>query len=260
MQSQWFETFFQGLAVEFWNRMVPPEATLADVAFLESALQLKPGGRVLDAPCGNGRHSVELARRGYRATGIDISGEFLAAADRAAKDAGVDFEMRIGDMRRLDTASLRAAGPFDAAFCFGNSFGYLDREGAAEFLSAIAACVKAGGVFAMETGCAAESLLPAFTKSRWIRAGDIVMLSDARYALEESRLDVDYTFLQGAQVETRPASSYVFTVAELRHLFSQAGFRVTALLGGAAGESFVLGSPRLIVVATKATKVDAPGE
>jgi cyclopropane fatty-acyl-phospholipid synthase-like methyltransferase len=251
MQSQWFETFFQGLAVEFWNRIVPQAATLADVAFLQSALRLAPDARVLDVPCGNGRHSIELARRGCRVTGVDISQEFLAAARRAAAAAGMDFDGRIGDMRMLDSAALRAGGAFDGAFCFGNSFGYLDREGVVAFLDGVSACLKPDGRFAVETGCAAESLLPAFTKSRWMRAGDIVMLSEARYAAEESRLDVDYTFLQGSRVEARPASSHVFTVRELKHLFGQAGFRVTALHASATGEAFTLGGPRLILLAAK---------
>ena len=77
MQPEWFETFFQGVAVEFWNRAMPPALTLMEVDFLEKALAPPPGASLLDIPCGSGRHSVELARRGYRMTGIDLSADFL---------------------------------------------------------------------------------------------------------------------------------------------------------------------------------------
>jgi len=73
LEVQWFETFFQGVAVEFWNRVVPSAVTLAEVDFLERTLAASPGSRLLDIPCGNARHSVELARRGYRMTGVDLS-------------------------------------------------------------------------------------------------------------------------------------------------------------------------------------------
>ena len=74
LKHEWFETFFQGPAVEFWTNAMTPALTLADVDFLEKTFDVKPGARLLDVPCGNGRHSIELARRGYRVTGIDLVG------------------------------------------------------------------------------------------------------------------------------------------------------------------------------------------
>ncbi|MGI9070636.1 MAG: SAM-dependent methyltransferase [Bryobacteraceae bacterium] len=66
---------------------------------------------------------------------------------------------------------------FDGAYCFGNSFCYLDRVNAAAFLDGIARALKPGGRFAVETGMAAESILPGLVKTRWFKAGDIFMLS-----------------------------------------------------------------------------------
>src|SRR6202043_313652 len=100
---------------------------------------------------GNGRHSIELARRGYRVTGIDLSDEFLAAAR-----AELDADWRSGDMRELELE----ASAFDGAFCFGNSFGYLDHSGVESFLSALAVALKPGAKLVIETGMTAESILP----------------------------------------------------------------------------------------------------
>ena len=218
-----------------------PALTLADVDFLEKTFGVKPGARLLDVPCGNGRHSIELARRGYRVTGIDLSEEMLALAR-----AELAADWRKGDMRALE---LEPAA-FDGAFCFGNSFGYLDYAGVAAFFGALAGALKPDAKLVIETGVAAESILPTLLQKRWHRMGDLLILSENRYDTRHSRLDIDYTFIRGGSLETRPASSYVFTAAEISRMLASAGFAVDALNGGMAGEPFTLGTPRLLVIAS----------
>ena len=242
LQQQWFETFFRGPAVDFWTRAMTPAFTLADVDFLEKTFDVKPGARLLDVPCGNGRHSIELARRGYRVTGIDLSDEFLAAAR-----AELDADWRKGDMRELDVES----SAFDGAFCFGNSFGYLDHAVAAAFLSALAGALKPGAKLVIETGVTAESILPTLVQKRWHRFGDLIILSENRYDPWESCLKIDYTFVRDGTVETRPAASYVFTAAELRRMFDTAGFDTLSFHGSVTGEPYQLGSQRLVIIAQR---------
>jgi SAM-dependent methyltransferase len=242
LEHQWFETFFQGAAVDFWTRAMTPALTLADVDFLEKALEVKPGARLLDVPCGNGRHSIELARRGHRVTGIDLSDEFLSAAR-----AELDADWRKGDMRGLELEP----STFDGAFCFGNSFGYLDHAGVNAFLSALAGALKPGAKLVIETSMCAESILPTMVQKRWHRVGDLMILSENRYDPWESKLNIDYTFVRGDSIETRPTGSYVFTSAELRRMLDTAGFETLSFHGGMAGEPYQLGSPRLVIVAKR---------
>jgi hypothetical protein len=77
------------------------------------------------------------------------------------------------------------------------------------------------------------------------------MLSENRYYPDESRVDIDYTFVRGGQVETRPTSSYVFTVAELCRIHAEAGLNPVELLASTDGEAYQLGSPRLILISAK---------
>jgi SAM-dependent methyltransferase len=214
LEHQWFETFFQGPAVDFWTRAMTPALTLADVDFLEKTFDVKPGARLLDVPCGNGRHSMELARRGYRVTGIDLSDEFLAVAR-----VQLDADWRKGDMRALELEP----STFDGAFCFGNSFGYLDYTSVVDFLSALAGAMKPAAKLVIETGMAAESILPTLVQKRWHRLGDLVILSENRYDPWESRLNIDYTFVRDGTIETRPTARYVFTSADLRRMLEAAG-------------------------------------
>jgi SAM-dependent methyltransferase len=246
LKTEWFETFFQGAAVDFWTRAMTPALTLADVDFLEKTFDVPPGARLLDVPCGNGRHSIELARRGYKVTGIDLSDEMLAAAR-----AELDANWRKGDMRALHLES----SAFGGAFCFGNSFGYLNHTGVAAFLSALAAALKPGAKLVIETGVCAESILPTLVQKRWHRLGDLMILSENRYDPWESRLDIDYTFVRDGplktELETRPAASYIFTTAELRRMLEAAEFEVLAFQGGLTGEPYQLGSPRLLIIAQR---------
>lgn len=247
MQQVWYETFFRDLFVEFWKEIIPHSLTVAEVEFLERSLNLQPGSKVLDVPCGNGRHSIELARRGYRVTAVDLSDEFLDVVKRDAEAAEVAVDARHGDMRTLDLD----VGQLDAAFCFCNSFGYLDAAQGVSFLKSLARGLKSSGRIAIDIGTAAESILPALKPQRWHRAGDMLMLSECRYVAEASRLDIDYTIVRGAAIETRPSTSFVFTAAQLRQMFVDAGFDVAAMNGGIAGEPFQLGSPRLVVLAAR---------
>jgi SAM-dependent methyltransferase len=254
LQPEWFETFFQGVAVEFWNRATPPALTLVEVDFLEKALAPPPGGCLLDIPCGSGRHSVELARRGYRMTGIDLSADFLSLARAHSFYAHVQVDLRHGDMRNpsLD------ANAFDGAFCFGNSFPYLDRHGVTAFLAALSRAILSRGKLVIDTGCAAESILPTLLPQRWHRFDDIIVMSKASYIASASRLDIDYTFIHEGKIETRPSSSHVFTVAELTRMLAGAGFEVVSLNSGFAGERYELGSPRLVLTAQRVVRVQEP--
>jgi len=240
--SNWQSNFFRGVALDVWRLAMTPEITATEVQFLERALAIAPGARLLDVPCGNGRHAIELANRGCRLTGIDLAAEYIDETRRSP----VDAEWILGDM-----CDLPWSDTFDGAYCMGNSFCYLDPEAAAQFLRAIARALKPGGRFALATGMAAESILPTLQPKRWHRTGDILTLSEARYHPAESRLDIDYTFIRNGEIETRPTSSYCFTVAELSRMHAAAGLETIELSAWGADGPYRLGSPGLLMVSRK---------
>src|ERR1044072_4664719 len=128
--SNWFEDFFHGVTLDLWRKAIPPKQTVDEADFLAKVLQTKPNARLLDVPCGNGRVSLELAKRGHRVTGFDISEEFIEEARAAATNAeGLSPEFILGDMRELDFTAA-----FDGAFCFGNSFGFMKYGDMGKFL------------------------------------------------------------------------------------------------------------------------------
>src|SRR2546427_478081 len=101
--SNWYEDFFHGVAIDLWRKAIPPEHTQAEADFLVGALQCDKGAHLLDVPCGNGRLSFELAGRGFRVTGVDISEEFIEEARSEKNQSGpFELEFALGDMRHLE--------------------------------------------------------------------------------------------------------------------------------------------------------------
>jgi SAM-dependent methyltransferase len=112
--DHWFEELAEYMGSAYL-RYSFTKNTVSEVDFLVAALGLEPGDRVLDVGCGPGRHSVELARRGIEAVGVDISQPFLDLAATASHEAGV---VGLTSFHRVDARQLADAtlgGPFDAA-------------------------------------------------------------------------------------------------------------------------------------------------
>ena len=220
VQSNWWESFFEGVAVDMWLQAVPTEHSEHEAESLLRTLAVPSGGRLLDVPCGGGRLSLAMARRGYEMTGVDWSTEFLDHARSREGARDVTWERR--DMRDLP---WRAS--FDGAFCVGNSFGYLDDEGNAAFLRAVAAALKPGARFVLETPMVLENLLGHLKDRPWWKVGDDVRLLVANhYDHARTRLDIEYTFVSNGRVDVRSGSHRAYSYRELTELIGAAGFSV----------------------------------
>lgn len=244
--TNWWENFFHGIALDFWRAAVTDEQTCREADFIQQQLQITTPARVLDVPCGSGRLAIELAGRGFDLTGVDIAWEFIDEARAASTTRALNIEWHSRDMRELPWREV-----FEAAFCFGNSFGYLNDEGNAQFLKAVARTLKPGARLVIETGAIAESILPNFQPRRWFEIGGIKLLIDSRYDYNKGRIFTEYTFIRDGQSEKRPSSQRVYTCSELGSLLADAGLEVRASLASLNGDAFQLGAEKLFLVAQK---------
>src|SRR5260370_21383241 len=244
--SNWYENFFHGVALDLWRKAVSPEQTQSEADFLVKTLECASGSRFLDVPCGNGRHSLELAKRGYQMTGLDISEQFIEEARASSSAIGAQIEWVLGDMRHVE-----AEATFDGAFCVGNSFGYFGYSDMEAFLDSVSRALKPGARFVVGTGIAAESILLNLKERTWYQVEDILFAIENRYQVEESCLDTHHMFVRDGKVETRQSKHWVYTVGEIRRMLERAGFAVLEMYGSLDCQPFKLGSHQLFVVAQK---------
>lgn len=103
--KQWYEALFENYAKSYDSQSYV-QGTAGEVDFFEEELEFDKTKRILDIGCGTGRHSIELARRGYKVTGVDLSNAQLKRAKEKAKEANVKVEFVQADARRLEFEGL----------------------------------------------------------------------------------------------------------------------------------------------------------
>ncbi|HNQ97001.1 MAG: class I SAM-dependent methyltransferase [Spirochaetales bacterium] len=187
----------------------------------------KEGPAILDAGCGPGRISVELAARGARVTGVDIIRPFLNAALESAQDEGVELELVQADLR-----TFSRPGAFDAAVSLYTSFGYCDTiEEDMTILRNIASALVPGGWFILEmTG--REIAVRDFTEGEWFERGGFTVLTEfsvegaweglrSRWMLiDENGRKIDHVFVQR-----------LYSAVELKRLMMATGFSSVEIYG-----------------------------
>ena len=88
--KQWYEKLFENYALGY-DQEAFTQGTIQEVDFLEQEIAFNTSLKVLDVGCGTGRHAIELARRGYAVTGVDLSPAQLHRAKQKAVAAGVSI-------------------------------------------------------------------------------------------------------------------------------------------------------------------------
>ncbi|MGE5479970.1 MAG: class I SAM-dependent methyltransferase [Chloroflexota bacterium] len=115
--KQWYEALFESYGQKYDNESFT-QGTIGECDFIERELQYDKNLSILDVGCGTGRHSIELTKRGYSVTGIDLSDSMLERAREKASDAGLEIDFIKEDARKLpfhnafDAAIMLCEGGF----------------------------------------------------------------------------------------------------------------------------------------------------
>lgn len=247
-----WERFFDAHA-PIYDENVFTKNTAHEVEFLLEELRLPPGGAVLDVGCGTGRHAIELAKRGYAVTGLDLSAEMLARAAEKAKAEKVQVEWV-----RANATHFLFPGRYNAAVCLcEGAFGLLGRsddpiEQPLAILCNISRSLKpqARAVFTVLNGVA---MLRKFQNTDVAegRFDPLTMVASSEHPPQEG--------LPAVAVRER-----AFVPTELRLLFRSAGMSVLNLWGGTAGNwgrrSLDLDEIEIMIVACKSADPLAAGD
>ena len=107
--KQWYESLFENYAQKY-DKECFVQGTVGECDFIEQEINHNKSLKVIDIGCGTGRHSIELAKRGYNIMGIDLSESQLKRAKEKAKEQGLKI-----DFQKHDARNLPFKGEFDLA-------------------------------------------------------------------------------------------------------------------------------------------------
>jgi len=226
LPAEWWRTLFNAVYLKTDGDVVENDAnTQSDVDLLVDVAGLKHNDRILDLCCGQGRHSLELARRGFgQVTGLDRSRFLVRLARRRAKESGLDVRFREGDARKF---AHRENG-FDCVLLLGNSFGYFDQEEEdLAVLSAVTRALRPSGKLVID-----------ITEGEWMREHfeprSWEWIDESQFVCRERSLSGDGDRLISREVVVHAEKGVIadqfyaerlYTRARLRQLLDSAGFQ-----------------------------------
>jgi len=197
--------------------------TKEEVEFLLNEFKLPKGAKILDMGCGVGRHSIELAKRGYRVTGVDISRNMIEKAEERAREEGVEVEFI-----KADATKFARDEEFDAAICLcEGAFSLLGLsddpiEHDLAILRNVYKSLKPGGKFIL-------TALSALSRVKRVTNEDI-----ANGVFDPNTMTF-YEEIEAPDGTKVPIRERVYVPTELYLMFKMAGFEVKAIWGGTAG-------------------------
>lgn len=246
--SDWWRTFFGPSYLALYDPYLR-ERTPVEVDQLEALLQLRPPLRILDLPCGQGRHAIELARRGYQVTGVDLSAFMLEVGRDRASKAGVKVRWLEGDMRE----AIRGEH-FDLILNLFTSFGYFDDPAEdRRVLVAAASMLGPGGRLVLEV-INGERTMTQFQEREWFTVGRAAVLESRRLDRSSQRMVVERTVSRPPALETSSIHALrLYTGGQVGAALRAAGFGRVELYGDWSGEPLGRDSMRVIAIGSVAT-------
>ena len=224
------------------------EAARMQVDFVVDKLNLQPGARVLDLCCGQGRHLLELTRRGFSVLGYDLSAYMLDRCRELAEKEGMRPELVRGDMRKLDFDS-----EFNAVINMRTSFGYLESEDEDQkVLDVVYKALKLGGRF-LSDQINRDSLMRRYKEQFWVRnSGGDILVVDSRFDVRTGRNIVrEMAFHADGSRSEADHDIRLYTCREFEDKLIRAGLRIESVWGDWDSSPFDLEHRHMLIIALK---------
>lgn len=250
---QWFEK------EDFWINYSPilfDEARWQEAPtvanYVKKIANLKEKSSVLDAGCGIGRISVELAILGLNVTGVDIIQAELDAAKESADDEGVEITLLKADLRNFKTEKK-----FDCAVNLYTSFGYCETiEEDMMILKNIYDSLKSNGTFILEC-TSRETAIMYFTKGEIFDRANFTVKTHFEVVGAWEGLRSQWDLYELGKVDnSTPIFSHEFvqrlySAADLRNQLLKIGFRNVNIYGDFDFSPYNETSRTMVIVAVK---------
>jgi SAM-dependent methyltransferase len=242
--SEWWRSWFGPGYLALYDDYLA-ERTPVEIDRLEALLAVRPPLRIVDLPCGQGRHAIELARRGYEVTGVDLSPFLLKVADERARADGVRVRWLAGDMRQPI-----AGERFDVVLNLFTSLGYFaDEADDRKVVDAAAAMLVPGGRFLLEV-INGERLMARFEEREWFTVGQAAVVERRSLDRTARRMIVERTVTTPNDTEVNLHAIRLYNGRDVSTILRSAGFGGVDLYGDWSGEPLTSESLRVLAVGT----------
>jgi SAM-dependent methyltransferase len=243
--SEWWQTGFGPGYLALYDGFLA-ERTPVEVDQIEALLRLHPPRRILDLPCGQGRHAIELARRGYEVTGVDLSPHMLGVARERADTIGVRIRWLAGDMREVLPGET-----FDLILNLFTSFGYFaDEADDRRVVRAAASMLEPGGRFLLEV-INGQRVMANFQEREWFTVGQIAVMERRSLDVPTRRMIVERTVSSTDGDNTSVHAVRLYSGPAVKTMLDAAGFGRVDLYGDWDGAPLTPESLRVLAVGTR---------
>jgi ubiquinone/menaquinone biosynthesis C-methylase UbiE len=210
-------------------------------------LGLPAGSRVLDVPCGQGRHAHLLAEAGFDVEGLDYSADLLAVARR--RGIGPTLRYRQGDMRKMPG---RWTGRFDAVLNLFTSFGFFAHpRDDVRVITEFARVLKRGAILVWHGG-SRDGVMARFLAKDWWTASDGTLFAQEReFDALSGVLTVHSTWRKGNRSGNREHRLRLYTATKLAELCADAGLVVEQAYDGFNDRPLIRSSSEMLLIARK---------
>jgi SAM-dependent methyltransferase len=242
--SEWWRSWFGPGYLALYDEYLA-DRTPIEIDRLEALLRVRPPLHILDLPCGQGRHAIELARRGYEVTGVDLSPFLLEIAEERARVDGVRVQWLSGDMRQ-PVAGER----FDVVLNLFTSLGYFaDEADDRKVVDAAAFMLLPGGRFVLEV-INGERVMAQFQEREWFTIGQAAVMERRSLDRAARRMVVERTVTTRNETEVNLHALRLYTSREVDAMLRAAGFGRVDLYGDWSGAQLTPESLRVLAVGT----------
>ena len=245
--SEWWATHFDAHYLREYEPLFQLERDRREAARIVDLLGLPAGARVLDCPCGQGRHAHLLAEAGFDVDGLDYSEHLLAVARR--RGTGRTLRYVQGDMRRLPG---RWTGRFDAVLNLFTSFGFFqDAADDRRVIAELARVLKPGGTLIWNGG-SRDGVMARFLERDWWQLADGTMVAHERsFDPLSGFLTVHATWRGPTGAGEREHRIRLYTASRLAELCAEAGLVVEESYDGWTGRPLTRRTSEMTLVARK---------
>jgi SAM-dependent methyltransferase len=246
-ERPWWASYFDESYLLEFEPLFEETVTRAEVTRLLELLELPDGARVLDCPCGQGRHAQLLAEAGYDVTGLDYSMPLLRLA--RARGTGKRLRYKRGDMRVLPA---EWGGRFDAVLNLFTSFGFFDDvRDDAKVIGEFARVLAPGGRLVWYGGSRDGVVARWVGRDSWKTQDGTTVSHDRSFDPLSGAITIQTTWHGPTGSGQRMHRIRLYTATRLAELCTDAGLDVEAVYDGLEDRPLRRTSAEMLLVARK---------